>query len=155
MLMGQPNRLHPLYPRWKEMRTRCSNPRRRDYKWYGGRGIKVCSRWNSFANFVADMFPSFHPGLLLDRKKWNGNYTPENCRWVTWKAQQNNRSDNARHTFRGETLTRAEWSIRTGVAKSLIKDRIRRGWSTAAALTTPLLKTWSRHKNLERYADTL
>jgi hypothetical protein len=73
------------------MLQRCTNPKARGYKDYGGRGIKVCARWKKFDNFLADM--GRRPkGTSLDRfPNPNGNYEKRNCRWATRKQQQNNR----------------------------------------------------------------
>ena len=79
------------YAVWTAMIQRCSNPKRRDYKHYGGRGIKVCARWvQSFADFLSDL-GSRPSGLTLDRIDVNGDYEPTNCRWATWETQQNNK----------------------------------------------------------------
>ena len=72
------------------MMYRCNNITYRDYDYYGGRGIKVCDRWNSIENFIEDMFPSFQEGLTLDRKNSNGNYEADNCRWETKTVQARN-----------------------------------------------------------------
>jgi hypothetical protein len=69
---------------WLAMRRRCSRPDQPNYKWYGGRGIRVCDRWQSFANFLADM-GECPEGYELDRINGDGNYEPGNCRWVTHK----------------------------------------------------------------------
>jgi hypothetical protein len=73
------------------MRDRCNNPSHRSYKNYGGRGIKVCERWNDFTNFIADMSDR-PPGTMLDRYPDNdGNYGPGNVRWATRKESNENR----------------------------------------------------------------
>lgn len=85
---------HPLYHIWTDMRERCRNPKRHNYKNYGGRGIKVCGRWNDFRNFVADMGPKPSPNHSLDRIDVNGNYEPSNCRWATIHQQNANQRSN-------------------------------------------------------------
>lgn len=74
---------------WAGMRTRCKNPKATPYKNYGGRGISVCERWNSFDNFLADMGER-PPGLSIDRIDNDGNYEPDNCRWATQSEQTGN-----------------------------------------------------------------
>lgn len=72
------------------MMARCLNPNAPDYVRYGGRGITVCDRWRTFANFLADM--GVRPaGLTLDRVDNSGNYEPDNCRWATLLEQRHNR----------------------------------------------------------------
>ena len=83
---------HPGYLVWRNMKQRCGNPKHPGFKYYGGRGIKVCERWaDSFENFWADVGPTYQPGLTLDRKDNNGDYTPANVRWATWREQMLNR----------------------------------------------------------------
>jgi hypothetical protein len=80
------------YSIWRQMRQRCSNSRNTSYKLYGGRGISVCARWDTFENFLADMGRRPSPQHSLDRFPNNdGNYEPGNVRWATAKQQANNR----------------------------------------------------------------
>lgn len=85
---GQTNT--PTYRTWLAMRTRCTNRTRTFWKYYGGRGIKICKRWKQYESFVADM--GIRPkGKTLDRINPDGNYEPDNCRWATPKQQTRNR----------------------------------------------------------------
>jgi len=79
----------PAHVVWGAMRSRCNNPKHVAYKNYGGRGIRVCSRWDTFANFYSDMWPR-PAGLSMDRIDNDGNYEPGNCRWATRKEQNTN-----------------------------------------------------------------
>ena len=82
----------PLYKKWLSMKSRCNNKNTENYYRYGGRGIKVCERWNnSFENFYYDMKDSYFDGAELDRIDNNGNYEFNNCRLVTHKQNSNNR----------------------------------------------------------------
>jgi hypothetical protein len=82
----------PTYGVWRGMIERCTKKSHKSFKDYGGRGIKVCKRWLSFPNFLADMGPK-PPKLTLDRIKNDGDYKPSNCKWSTAREQNNNRRE--------------------------------------------------------------
>ena len=95
---------HPLYNTWKQMKARCYNPKANGYARYGGRGITICERWLDVRNFIEDVYPSFSKGLTLDRIDVNGNYEPDNFRWVNRSIQaQNTRESTSTNTsgYRG------------------------------------------------------
>ena len=121
-------RRRPEYNVWAGMKQRCFNENARFYELYGGRGITVCDRWkDSFENFYADMGPR-PTGTTIDRIDVNGDYIPENCRWVADKTQQNNRRNNITLTHNGEGRTMSEWADRLGWSYMTIALRYNRGW---------------------------
>ena len=124
---GDAHRL--LYATWTAMRARCNSPTHPAYKSYGGRGIRVCDRWmDSFDNFAADVGQRPFPGAELDRKDNNGNYEPENCRWVTRKNNsRNRRSSKLIDTPQGPMLL-CEASEVSGIKEVTIAQRVRAGW---------------------------
>lgn len=127
---------------------RCNSPKARGYRHWGGRGIKVCDRWqgrDGFANFLADLGERPSRQHSIDRIDNNGNYEPDNCRWATSKEQANNRRDNHLIAHDGITLNATQWADRTGLKRVTIRQRLRNGWTPEEALTTP---PDSRHQGM-------
>lgn len=114
-----------LYVAWQHMKQRCCNPQNARYKYYGARGITVYSEWSSFEPFEKwALSHGYEDGLTLDRIDVNGGYCPENCRWVTWKVQQNNKRSNTVIEAFGEKRTLSEWAQITGINRVTIQKRI-------------------------------
>ena len=118
-----------IYNAWNGMKSRCFNKNDKYYLNYGGRGITVCDEWkNDFkAFFDWAMENGYSDKLTIDRIDVNGNYEPSNCRWVTQKVQQNNRTNNVLLEFLGEIHTISEWSELLGIDKATIHARYKAG----------------------------
>lgn len=133
------------------MLSRCDDPRDKGYRWYGGRGIKVCKGWHGYEVFLQDMGEKPGPGLTIERKENDGNYScghceeclengwPANCRWATYKEQLNNNRHNRWYTLNGETLTLTHWSQRLGITPNTLRERLAK-WPLERALTWKSLR---------------
>lgn len=129
----------PEYKTWAMMLVRCRNKNNHAYPRYGGRGIKVCKRWESFENFYADVGAKPSPKHSLDRIDNNGNYEPSNCRWATMLEQGRNKRNNAMLTLNGVTKCISEWADITGIKRRTIHARISYGWPVEKVLTASLM----------------
>lgn len=119
-----------IYTIWQAMKSRCLNKNNVEYKNYGGRGIKICKRWQqSFEEFYKDMHIEYRDGLELERKNVNGHYYKNNCKWATRKEQQRNKRNNHYFKYNGQNKTLVEWEEITGIKANTILTRIRRGWA--------------------------
>ena len=127
----------PEYHTWSSMLQRCSNPKRNSWKHYGGKGVKVCARWRSFENFLADM--GLRPaGMSLDRIDVQGDYTPENCRWADVTTQARNSVQVVWVEIAGERKRLVEWCEQLGMSINTVRCRVKtHGWSYPEALLTP------------------
>jgi len=132
---GKTNTL--TYKTWQGMHTRCTNPNYKFFHRYGGRGIYVCERWQSFENFYADMGEKPR-GSSLDRIDNDGPYAPWNCRWATPKKQGRNRSTNKMVTYNGVTKTLIEWAENLDVSYRTLCRRSSMGWSDDRIVGTPI-----------------
>lgn len=138
------------YWAWYSMKQRCYNKSRRDYAFYGARGIQVCPEWqSSFTAFFTHMGKAPAPNFTLDRIDSNKNYEPGNCRWATQIQQQNNKRSNRKLCFNNRTLTISQWARLIGCGSDTLRRRLAMGWSIEEALTRPL-KQQRNSRNLQK-----
>lgn len=120
------------YMAWLNMIKRCYSKSNVAYHNYGGRGIVICERWlHSFENFISDMGLKPSKKHSIDRQDNDGNYEPDNCRWVLKKVQARNQRSNVFLTHNNETLCLSAWSEKIGIKNSNLWARLNRGWSIA------------------------
>lgn len=128
-----------LYDIWNNMKQRCLNTHRADYRRYGGRGIKVCKEWMNFKNFEKWAISNGYSNkLTLDRVDNNGNYEPINCRWANDDMQRNNKRTSHFVTYNGKTQTIKQWANELGINYYTLHSRInKRHWDIVKALKKP------------------
>jgi hypothetical protein len=139
-----------LYRIWSHMRQRCSNPNDKIFKYYGGRGIKVCREWDescvAFHGWA--LAHGYNPGLSIERVDNNGNYDPENCIWASRQTQALNKRTSRLITHNGITLNLSEWSKILRVSVPLLIWRIRK-WGERKALSgNEMKRQWRPTKTL-------
>ena len=118
---------HPLYMTWKKMKARCSDPNLDSYNSYGGRGIKVCKRWDDSLYDFADDMGEKPDGYTLDRIDNDGDYEPDNCRWSTNEEQLSNTRRNVYVKINGDVKTATQWCKDFGIVPSSHFNRVRSG----------------------------
>ena len=126
--------LSPEYRTWIAMRARCSTKNVAQWQDYGGRGIKVCERWNDPAAFVADMGLKPTPTSSIERIDNDGGYSPENCRWATRAEQMRNTRRNRFFEYNGIKLCVTDWAKRQNISVYTVYHRLRRGFDMGSAL---------------------
>lgn len=127
-----------LYRIWENMRSRCNYTRNSSYKNYGGRGIKVYEQWSNYELFRSwALANGYKDTLTLDRIDVNGDYCPKNCRWITIRQQQRNKSTNHLLTLGGKTQCVVDWCEELNLNPNTLHKRLRMGWSVEKALLTP------------------
>lgn len=123
---------------WADMKGRCQNSNHKAFPNYGGRGIGLCDRWQTFAGFAADMLPR-PDGGMIERIDNGGNYSPDNCRWATRKEQNSNRRNCIYVEHSGEQVTLKEYCRRADIPYRPVVKRIQdRGWPINLALSVPV-----------------
>lgn len=125
------------YATWLNMRARCVNPKNEFWHDYGGRGIRVCQRWDDYSLFLADM--GRRPaGCTIDRIDNDGHYEPGNCRWATSVEQGFNKRNNRFVTLNGERMKLDRAASIVGIPADTIRDRLHQGWSEERAMSQPV-----------------
>lgn len=133
-----------LYHSWHTMRRRCRSNKAASYKYYGGKGIQVCKRWDSFENFLEDMGER-PPGKTLDRISNDGDYCKENCRWATAKEQRLNSGYLRNITIDGLTLCITDWCRKFNITYISVTKRLKKGWPIEKALSTPMHERYRKN----------
>lgn len=124
-----------LYYIWRAMKSRCENAKNKKAPIYKNRGIKVCDEWHDYNNFRKWAFNNgYAENLTIDRIDNDGNYCPENCRWVDLITQANNMRTNRRIEYNGETKTLAQWARTFKINYNTLKNRLAKGWEFERAV---------------------
>lgn len=132
-----------LYNKWHNAKDRCENPKNPYYDRYGGRGIKVCERWQVYENFENDLLESFLEHVeqfgikdtQIERNNYDGNYEPSNVTWATIKEQANNKSSNRMVT---KDLNVMQFAEKYRINMKTLLYRLNAGWSVEKILNTPV-----------------
>ena len=151
----------PTYKIWTAIKQRCNNPKDKGFKNYGGRGISVCERWNSFENFIEDM-GEIQEGLSIERKDNNKGYSLENCIWASRLVQNRNTRRNRNITYHGKEKCLSDWAQTLGVNKETLTYRLnnypiekaftfgKRDWKL-----TRIIKYQGEEKTIPEWAEEL
>lgn len=129
-----------LYRCYRQMLDRCYRSNNDHYHMYGGRGITVCEEWRSgFEAFRDWAFKNgYQEKLSLDRIDVNGNYAPDNCRWISLEDQCHNKRQSRMYEFNGKVQDIAQWANEYGLKYATLAGRLDRGWDIETALTKPI-----------------
>lgn len=122
-----------VYIAWLNMRQRCNNQNKPQFKDWGGRGITYDPHWEVFENFLADMGEP-PPGKSLDRRDNDGNYTKDNCHWASPRDQRLNSKRVSMIEWQGETLCVRDWERKLGLKRTQLTMRLRRGMPLERAM---------------------
>ncbi|MDI6617892.1 MAG: hypothetical protein QME45_04330 [Clostridiales bacterium] len=135
-----------LYASWVSMKDRCYNKNNKSYLDYGGRGIKICDEWlipDNFFNWALNN--GYSEELTIDRVNVNGNYEPNNCRWISMKRQIRNRRNTLKVEYQGKFITLGELSEKTNIPYATLHWRYKQGFSTDR-----LVEPVNPHKKYEK-----
>lgn len=128
-----------LIKTYYHMKDRCYSEKDKRFADWGGRGIKICDEWlNDRESFIQwSLANGYREGLSIDRIDNDGDYSPNNCRWVSLSEQNQNRRSSKYYTFNGETKNLQQWCDEYGISRSMVDKRLSLGWDFEKAITTP------------------
>lgn len=126
-----------IYNRWRGILARCEDETAISYPNYGGRGIKVCDRWKTFENFYADMGEPPNEDMQIDRIDNDGEYSPENCQWISRLDNIRKQSRVRKFTINGAQYTVQELAEKYNLHPKCLSKRLKMGWELHEALNTP------------------
>ena len=137
-----------LYSIWRAMLARCENPKHKNYKYYGMRGMRVCEEWHQYENFRnwAVARDDYSPKTTLDRIDSHGNYEPSNCRFETSVNQVINRRSTIWVDYNGERVPLRELVEKSGIPRDILRHRLQDGWDVEKAISTPVTKYNTKNK---------
>lgn len=124
------------YKIWKNMRSRCLSPSSSGYHKYGARGITVCEQWSDFNKFIEDMGEIPSDDYSIDRIDPNGNYEPQNCRWIPLSEQRWNKRTSRKITYNGQTKNLNQWAKELNIKRETLKSRLDKGFDDEATLSS-------------------
>lgn len=128
-----------IYETWLDMKRRCFDAKRNQFKDWGGRGITVCPEWMTFSPFAKwAMGNGYRDDLTIERKDNDGNYCPENCEFIPKEEQSKNRRNLHLVEYKGKVKMISDWARDFGIKQNTITDRLKRGWAIERALQTPV-----------------
>lgn len=133
---GNTKKYKNVYDIWRMMKKRCFDKNAKEYINYGKRGITICPDWLEYETFLDWALENgYEKGLSIERIDNNGNYCPQNCKWIPLEKQARNRRNNHFITYAGKTKCLAEWAEIVGINQDVIKDRLNRyNWTIEEAL---------------------
>ena len=144
-----------IYNIWTIMKERCLKKYSTSYKNYGNRGIKICEEWLKFENFYKWSLENGYTEILeIDRINVNGNYEPNNCRWVTTKENANNRRNSRYITIEGITKTIRQWENEYNICPGTMSARVKSGW-TGKKLLAPAIKGRNQYSTNIEEVETI
>ena len=131
-----------LHKTWRGILDRITNPKNKQYSYYGGRGISICDEWkNDFKAFYDwAMSNGYADNLTIDRIDNNGNYEPSNCRWATYKIQNRNKNNIKKVEYKGKIYCASELAEKYNIKNFTFLNRLRKGWTIDKAINTKVKK---------------